>query len=108
LFVCSLFSITQDKKTLKANEMVEVYKYEHQVSAHHVSAQEKKANKVETKINKLTTGLSLSLLSLLRALFSLSCARDVLSLLLLSLSCARCLTLPHSQKSALFLTPYAA
>ena len=88
--------------------MVEVYKYEHQVSAHHVSAQEKKANKVETKINKLTTGLSLSLLSLLRALFSLSCARDVLSLLLLSLSCARCLTLPHSQKSALFLTPYAA
>ena len=65
--------------------MVEVYKYEHQVSAHHVSAQEKKANKVETKINKLTTGLSLSLLSLLRALFSLLRARCSLSLASLSL-----------------------
>ena len=56
LSVCSLYWSTQDKKSLKASEIVEVYKYDHQVAAHHVSAQEKKANKLESKIDKLTTG----------------------------------------------------
>jgi len=46
----------QEKSSLKSSQLVEVLKYELEVASHHVTAQEKKAKKQETKIDKLTTG----------------------------------------------------